>query len=164
MEAAGCMQDGVVPMDDDDEDEEEEEEYLDDEASEDNWADGDTMEPFSWEAGPPPAARGHWANMQLQDGLLDGLPPLPSMRVDFGRLPGGRRMQGLRTNAAPAAAAGVWDDMGDGMDGLPDPMMLTGKGNCCHDWVKLMVCCCFNQFPGSMTSTAVAWSDRLAAR
>lgn len=119
------LQDGVVPMDDDDdEDEEEEEEYLDDEASDDQWADGTGMQPFEWETAAPPVQTA-WRTMPpLQDGLLfDDLLPMPGMRVDFGRA-GGRRMQGMRMGGAPAAAAGVWDDAGDGMEGgLPDPMM-----------------------------------------
>jgi hypothetical protein len=125
-------QDGVVPMDDEEEEEEEEEEeYLDDEASDDQWAMDDTLAPWGWEGGPggaPPAGAGgsRWTTMHLQDSLFDDLPPLPSMRVDFGRLPGGRRMQGLRMGGTPAAAAGVWDDAGDGLDGLPDPIMSGG--------------------------------------
>lgn len=122
------LQDGVVPMDDDDdEDEEEEEEYLDDEASDDQWADGTGMQPFEWETAAPPVQTA-WRTMPpLQDGLLfDDLLPMPGMRVDFGRA-GGRRMQGMRMGGAPAAAAGVWDDAGDGMEGgLPDPMMAGG--------------------------------------
>jgi hypothetical protein len=118
------VQDGVVPMDDDDDedDEEEEEEYLDDDASDDQWADADGMQPFDWEAGPAPG-RFSAMGMHMQD-PFDELPPLPSMgmRMDFGRM-GGRRMQGLRMGQAPAAAAGVWDDAGDGLDGLPDPML-----------------------------------------
>jgi hypothetical protein len=120
------LQDGVVPMDDDDDEdeEEEEEEYLDDEASDDQWADGTGMQPFEWETAAPPVQTA-WRTMPpLQDGLLfDDLLPMPGMRVDFGRA-GGRRMQGMRMGGAPAAAAGVWDDAGDGMEGgLPDPMM-----------------------------------------
>lgn len=109
-------------MDDDDEDEEdeEEEEYLDDEASDDQWADGAGLD---WEGAPPPVGS-RWSGMPLQDGLLfDDLLPMPGMRVDFGRMPGGRRMQGLRMGGAPAAGAGVWDDAGDGLEGMPDPMM-----------------------------------------
>jgi len=114
-----------VPMDDDDEDEEEEEEYLDDEASDDNWVDADGIAPFNWEG--PTAGPGRWANLNPLQDPLDDLPSLPSMRVDFARLAGGRRLPGMRMGAAPAAAAGVWDDVADGLDGLPDPMMMTGE-------------------------------------
>lgn len=107
-----------------------EEEYLD-EASDDNWGAGDGPDAahplaFEWEtpahAGGGAALSSRWTTM-MQDGLFDDLPPFPGMRMgDFGRAPG-RRLQAMRMGAAPAAAAGVWDDAGDGLDGLPDPMM-----------------------------------------
>jgi hypothetical protein len=66
--------------------------------------------------------------MHMQDGFFDE--PLGGLRMDFGRMPGGSRrlMGGRLADRPPAAAAGVWDDTGDAMDALPDPMMTGGLG------------------------------------
>jgi hypothetical protein len=116
-------------MDDDeedDEDEEDEEAFVDDEASDEQWADADGMGAFAWEGGAPPAGASRWTTMHMQDGFFDE--PLGGLRMDFGRMPGGSRrlMGGRLADRPPAAAAGVWDDTGDAMDALPDPMM-TGE-------------------------------------
>lgn len=126
--------------DDDEEDEEDEEEFLDDEASDDQWADAADMQPFEWEADQP-AGGNRWATM-LDPDLFPDMPPLPGMRMDFGRMAGPRRMAGLRMGGAPAAAAGVWDDAGDGLDGLPDPMMAgerQRRGGCSVTVVSVIV-------------------------